>query len=404
MDENRKGEIALKKLLVLNGSHSDIPLIKAGKELGYYVITTGNRPELIGHQYADEYVYGDFSDVDEMYSIFKNYGLDGVCACANDFGAITASYLAEKLGLPGHDSYEKTLLLHHKDRFKEFSKKYHIPTPVAEHFSDIQDALMYEKKVIFPVMVKPIDLTGGKGVTKVECREDYAAAVRHAFSISRAKVIVVEPFIEGTQHSFSTFLVNGKVVAYFSDNEYSMDNPFLVSTSCGPATKVECAKKILIETAEKIADILKLRDGVFHYQYIRDKENNPHILEITRRCSGDLYNVPVEHSTGIEWAKWIVKAELGMSCEDFPRNTVQSVYGGRHCIMGNRNGIVKDIYISPQICNNIYDKFMWGGQGYIIENFMVDKVGIVFLEFDNYEEMIEKTENIDKYIRIIYED
>ena len=47
---------------------------------------------------------------------------------------------------------------------------------------------------------------------------------------------------------------------------------------------------------------------------------------------------------------------------------------------------------------------MWGGQGYIIENFMVDKVGIVFLEFDNYEEMIEKTENIDKYIRIIYED
>ena len=44
-----------KKLLILNGSHSDIPLIQAGKALGYYVITTGNNPDLIGHQYSDEY-------------------------------------------------------------------------------------------------------------------------------------------------------------------------------------------------------------------------------------------------------------------------------------------------------------------------------------------------------------
>ena len=394
--------IILKKLLVLNGSHSDIPLIKAGKELGYYVITTGNRPELIGHQYADEYVYGDFSDVEAMYSIFKDYNLDGVCACANDFGAITASYLAEKLGLPGHDSYEKTLILHHKDKFKEFSKKYNIPTPMAEHFADVKTALLYGDNVTFPVMVKPIDLTGGKGVTKVRSREEYEDAVNYAFSISRAKIIVVEPFIEGTQHSFSTFLVNRKVAAYFSDNEYSMDNPFLVSTSCGPATNIASAKDVLIDTANKIAEILDLRDGVFHYQYIMDKDNNPHILEITRRCSGDLYNVPVEHSTGIEWAKWIVKTELGMSCEDFPRNTSQRIYGGRHCIMGHQNGVVEKVYISPEIRNNIYDEFIWGGTDYVIENYMVDKVGIVFLQFDSYDEMLEKTENIDHYIKIIY--
>ncbi|MGN0495452.1 MAG: acetyl-CoA carboxylase biotin carboxylase subunit family protein [Lachnospiraceae bacterium] len=393
----------MKKLLVLNGSHSDIPLIKAGKELGYYVITTGNRPELIGHQYGDEYVYGDFSNVEEMYKIFRNYDLDGVCACANDFGAITASYLADKLGLPGHDSYETTLILHHKDKFKEFSKKYDIPTPLAESFLDVETTVKYGDTVDYPVMVKPIDLTGGKGVTRVCKKEDYRDAIEHAFSISKAKKIVVEPYIEGTQHSFSTFLVKGKVAAYFSDNEYSMDNPFLVSTSCGPATNVEYAEKILIDTAEKIADVLQLRDGVFHYQYIRDKNNFPHILEITRRCSGDLYNVPVEHATGIEWAKWIVKTELGYSCDDFPIGKKQTIMGGRHCIMGRRNGIVKDVYISPDIKENIYDEFMWWTPGYAIENYMVDKVGIVFLQFSDYDEMIEKTEHIDDYIKIIYE-
>ena len=112
----------MKKLLVLNGSHSDIPLIKAGKELGYYVITSGNNPALIGHNYSDEYVYGDFSDPEGMLQIFKDKGIDAVCSCANDFGAITAAYLSDNLNLPGHDSYEDTLTLHHKDKFKTFSK------------------------------------------------------------------------------------------------------------------------------------------------------------------------------------------------------------------------------------------------------------------------------------------
>ena len=56
-----------KRLLILNGSHSDIPLIKAGKELGFYVITTGNNKNLIGNKYADEYHPEDFSDKDTAY-------------------------------------------------------------------------------------------------------------------------------------------------------------------------------------------------------------------------------------------------------------------------------------------------------------------------------------------------
>lgn len=392
----------MKKLLVLNGSHSDIPLIQAGKKLGYYVITSGNRPELIGHSYADQYICGDFSKPEEMYEIFKDEGLDAVCSCANDFGIITAAYLSEKLGLPGHDSYETTLTLHHKDRFKRFSKEHHICTPLAQYYDALDKAIAGGKGQLYPVIVKPIDLTGGKGVETAWDESQYVSAVKNAMKMSPLSRIVVEPFIEGTQHSFSTFLVHGKVAAYFSDNEYSYLNPYLVSTSAGPATDVGLVEEILIREAEKIANILKLKDGVFHYQYLLSK-GKPHIIEITRRCSGDMYPTPVEHALGIPWAEWIVRAECGLNCEEFPTNCKEQSFGGRHCIMGEKNGAVKEIYISPELQENIYDKFMWFKPGMNITNYMVDKLGILFLEYSNEDEMKEKSEHITDYVKVIYE-
>lgn len=392
----------MKKLLVLNGSHSDIPLIQAGKKLGYYVYTTGNRPDLIGHAYADEYVYGDFSNPEEIYNLFKDRGIDAVCSCANDFGAITASYLADKLSLPGHDSYETTLLLHHKDKFKKFAGLNNVKTPHADTFNCVEQAMEQVKKYEFPLIVKPIDLTGGKGVSKVCGIDEYEEAVVNALKLSPSGRIVVEAFIEGTQHSFSTFLVDKKVKAYFSDNEYSFKNPYLVSTSAGPATDVEKVKDILIREVEKIAELLGLCNGVCHCQYLLSN-GAPHIIEITRRCSGDMYPVPVEYATGIPWAEWIVRAECGLSCEEFPDNSIQNKYGGRHCIMGDKNGKVKDVYISPELDENIYDKFIWWKQGMEITNYLTDKLGILFLKYRTEDEMLEKSKFITEYVRVIYE-
>lgn len=393
----------LKKILILNGSHSEIPLILAAKKQGYYVYTSGNRPDLIGHKYADEYVCCDYSDYKKIYELFKDKELDAVCACANDAGAITASYVAEKLKLPGHDSFETTLTIHHKDRFKKFAETIGLHTPQAYSFENINDALTSVDAIKFPVIVKPIDMTGGKGVSTSSCSEDYCNAVKYAFDVSPSGRIVVEPFVEGTQHSFSTFIVNRKVETYFSDNEYSYLNKYLVSTSGGPAPNTILVKDIIIDDINRMADVLELKDGIVHVQYIFDGKM-PHILEITRRCSGDMYPEPVEHSTGIKWAEWIVKAESGMSCSEFPSFRMQNKYCGRHCIMGNKNGFVKEVYISKEIEKNIYDSFVWGKEGYEIQNYMIDKIGILFLEYGSQEEMLEKSERINELIKIIYMD
>lgn len=388
-----------KKILILNGSHSEITLINAAKKLGFYVITTGNSPELIGHQYGDEYHNADFSDYEAVLKLAKRLNIDSICSCANDFGAITASYVAEKLCLGGHDSFNTTILLHHKDKFKHFAIENNIPTAYARSYSDQQIALDEMSYFSFPLIIKPVDLTGGKGVSKAFNNNEYYMAVEYAFKKSKSKKIVVENFINGTYHSFTSFILNEKVIFNFSDNEYSYLNPFLVSTSAGPAADILYIKDKLINAAETIAAKLKLVDGIFHIQYIL-KDRDIYIIEITRRCSGDLYPIPVDYATQVNWSEWIVKAESGYDCSNFPRNLEQKGFCGRHCIMASKNGIVDNVIINKKIHDNIFDKLIWWKKGDIIDNFMSQKLGIVFLKYETMDEMIAKTNMINDLIKV----
>ncbi len=388
----------MKKLLILNGSHSDVPLIQAGKKLGFHVITTGNEPALIGHCYADEYHKADFSDKQAILDLARRLDIDAICSCANDFGAITASYVAEKMGLPGHDPYETASTLHLKHRFKEFALANNISTPYAVSFHSTEEAYEGLNKFSFPLIIKPVDLTGGKGISRANSNEEYIKAVDQAASSSRMNQILVEEFIQGTYHSFTTFVRDQKIVFSFSDNEYSFINPYLVTTSVAPATGIEKVKAQLIEESERIIDLLSLCNGVFHIQYIQ-AGCKAWIIEITRRCSGDFYPYPVNYATGLDWAEWIVKAESGFDCGDFPQ-VEQRGFFGRHCIMSRKNGIVKDIHISCALEGNIADKFMIMKKGDIISNHMVNKFGILFLRYDSAEEMAQKSLHINELVSV----
>ncbi len=388
------------KVLILNGSHSELTLIEELKKLGKYVIATGNISDAYGNQYVDEYVRADYSDMEKILDIAREKQITGVVSCANDFGIITASYIAEKMNLKGHDSYETTVLLHQKDLFKEFALSNKMQVPFSQKFESFDEALEYKEKLNYPVIVKPVDLTGGKGVSKVENSKQYESAIRLAFERSRKKVVVVEQYIEGTYHSFSTFLVDKKVIAWFSDNEYSNVYRFFVDTSAGPADYIDEVKDILIKQAEIAAEKLNLVNGIFHMQYVMDENHVPYVIDITRRCSGDIYPEPVEHSTGIPWSKWIVMSELGLSSDNFAESGGQTKMCGRHCIMADSEGTIDSVVIDDEIKKYIYKDIQWWKPGDAIRNHYIDKVGIIFYEFPSREEMTNVVNNIKNYVRV----
>jgi len=386
-----------KKLLLAGGGYADIPLIRAAQDLGYYVVTTGNRPEELGHDVSDEYRPADFSDREEMLDLARDLGIEAICPCCNDFSAISSAYVAEQLGLPGYDSYETSQLIHHKDTYRKFALDNDIPTPFAKGFDDFETALSFIGNFRFPLIIKPVDLTGGKGITKVTDQFEVKSALEDAFAITRLGRVVIEEFIEGSRHGFSAFIRDGKVVFYFTDNEHYYLNQYMVSAASTPSTVPEGAVQALVVQSEKIAELLALKTGIFHVQFIL-RDDEPVIIEICRRPPGDLYIKLVEHATGIDYPTWIVRASCGLDCSELNQKEVDGFYL-RHCVMASQQGFLESVVIDSSISKNIIDSMMWWRPGDKVENYLVTKFGIVFLKFDSLDELLIKSEKMHELIR-----
>jgi biotin carboxylase len=380
------------KFLIAGGGYADIPLIHAAQELGYHVITSGNRAADLGHRESDQYCPGDFSDPKAMFNIAQEQGIDAICACCNDFSALSAAYVAEQMGLPGHDSYETALTIHHKDRYRKFAESNDIPTPRAFGYSDIGSALRDLGKLRLPIIIKPVDLTGGKGISRIEEWGHYQQALEMAFEISKTKRIVVEEFITGTRHGFSAFIRQGKVAFHFSDNEHYHLSPYLVSAASTPTLAPQSVIADLIRQCERVCKLLSLKDGIFHVQFILH-DNQPYIIEICRRAPGDLYIKLVQHATGVNYPQWIVRSAAGLDLPDLKHEEVKGNFV-RHCIMGCSTGHLRGIVIDQEIEKKIFDRMVWWKPGEIIENPMTHKFGIVFLKYDNKSEMLANQERM----------
>lgn len=376
----------MKKALLLCASHNDLGLIRALKKLGYYIIVTGNIPGQIGQKYADKYIKADYSDKELILEIAKREKIDAICQCCNDFGVYTAAYVAEKLNLPGYDSYETTLLLHNKDKFKKFANDNGLISPKSYMFGDKKSACDYIEKVDYPIIVKPSDASAGNGIQKADNKEEAFKAIEYAFSVSRIKKIVIERFINGTQHGFCTFLVDKKVVTYATNNEYSFINPYRVEIDTYPADNFEKVSDILIKQIEKIAKLLDLKDGIFHLQYIME-DDKPQIIEVMRRVLGNMYSVPANKLNNIDWDYWEVRAKTGLSCKEFPKNIGQSGFFAYKTILAEKNGQITKIEIPLRYKKYIYDKCILKAVGDNIENYKSEPIGFLFMQFDSMEEM-----------------
>ena len=408
-----------KKLLILGGSHADIPLIKAAQALGWFVITTGNNRDGLGHPYADKTVFADFSDKDTMLALARAEGVQAVCSGCNDFALLSTVYVCEKLGLPGHDSFATALQIHHKDKYRALATRLGIPTPramVVHNAQEFEAAIsgINGAGLAFPIIVKPVDLTGGKGIHRASNIEEARAAYKDATNRTREDHVVVEEFIEGTNHGFSAMLVKGKVAFAFADNEQYFVNKYLVSGANSPSTTSAAGLAKLRDYSERIARELHLVDGILHIQYIEKTDGTPVIIEICRRPPGDLYIKFVQYATGVDYPKFIIMAETGMDISTIPDVLTQG-YWLRHCVMaGPEAGAftdgdkrspknVREVVFAPEIQGNIVEKFLWYKPGEPVSDPLTYKAGIVFFKFGSLAEMQSKTARMTELVKISVE-
>lgn len=393
----------MKRLLILNGSLSELTLIDKAKDLGYYVITSGNNPKLIGHSHADEYIEADYSNKEAILKIVKEHNIDRIVSCANDFGVITAAYVAEQMGWPGHDTYENANILHQKDLFKEFIQRLGLRAPYSVPFDSKEDAIEYIKTAEYPIIVKATDLTGGKGILKAENIEEAEFAIENAFNRSRAKHIVIEPYIVGDQQTIHTFIKDKKVVSSVSNDCFSPINPYLIQAELFPARGIDDIQAELYDSIEKICNELNLVDGMLTLQYIV-KDGKPYIIELMRRALGNQYLTVANVMNGFPWDEALIRAETGMDLSVLKSEPPKAKFAGHHGIMARRNGVLKSYTIPDDIKSHIFQTIEMLQPGERLEDYMNERVAYIYYKYDNYDEALEAVRHFNDNIKIEFED
>ena len=185
-----------KKLLLLGGTRYLLPVIEAAHKLGIYVITCDYLPDNIAHKYSDEYVNASIIDKECILQIAQERNIDGIMSFATDPGVTTAAFVAEKLGLPSCGSYESVCVLQDKGKFRRFLEENDFLVPHAKSYDDIEKVWSDIEYFNWPIIVKPVDSAGSKGVTRVDSIEKLKESILYALKYSKSEQFIIEDFIE----------------------------------------------------------------------------------------------------------------------------------------------------------------------------------------------------------------
>ena len=398
--------VKMKKLLFLGGAMQQIPAIQCAKDMGYYVITCDYLPDNPGHRYADEYYNVSTTDLDGVLNLAKKLNIDGIVAYASDPAAPTAAYVSEKMGLPGNP-YVSVKILTEKDLFRKFLAEHGFNTPKAHGYKTYEDALKDINSYQFPVMIKPVDSSGSKGVVKIENATQLKDAVTEALSYSRGKRFIIEEFIvkKGYQVSGDGFSVNGKLVFTSYGNElYSGKGTrdYVALGEFWPSLLTDDIKKKVDDELQRLITALGMKTSAYNIEVILDKDDNVYVLELGPRNGGSYIPQLIQYATGVDLIKYTIKAALGEDCSDLSMKN-STGYWSNYMILsklsGEFDGIWFDSIFEKNNLLSVYCTYKKGEHVTAYKN-TSDSLGTILFKANSLDEMIDITQNIDKYYKV----
>ena len=393
----------MKKILMLGGAMQQIPAIECAKRMGYYVITCDYLPDNPGHKFADEYHNVSTTDKEAVLGLAKKIGIDGVVAYASDPAAPTAAYVAECLGLPGNP-YESVRLLTEKDLFRKFLIGHGFNSPKAAGYTKYEDAYNDMDTFSFPVMVKPVDSSGSKGVVKIYSKDELEDAVGEALSYSRSGRFIVEEFIvkKGYQVSGDGFSVDGKLVFTSYGNElYSGEGTreYVALGEFWPSLLTKEQKESIDNELQRLITALEMRTCAYNIEAILDKDGKVYILELGPRNGGSYIPQLIRYATGVDLVEYTIKGALGEDCSGM-KMAETSGYFSNYMILSTRTGIFKRLVFDGDFeWNNLLDVYCTAKRGDKVTAYRntSHSMGTILFKAESLDEMIEITGNMQRY-------
>lgn len=362
-----------KKLMLLGGIRYLLPVIKAAHEQGYYVITADYIPDNIAHKYSDEYVNVSIIDKEAVLKVAQEKQIDGIMSFGVDPGVVSASYVQNKMGLPSFGPFESVEILQNKDKFRAFLTKNGFNVPQAKGFDSIDAAMNETYWFPWPVIVKPTDAAGSKGVTRVDRPEDLKAALEYAMEHSISGHIIVEEFIEkaGCSSDTDSMSIDGELVftsfcaQRFDDNA---TNPYTPAAYSWPSTFTEEQEAYLRSEIQRLLTLLGLKTAVYNIETRIGTNGKPYIMELTPRGGGNRLCEMLRYATGVDMITAITRAIVG---DPILEPIEQKPYNGHWAeiiLHADKSGIFDRLEISKVLPAEVIEEDLWVKNGDKVES------------------------------------
>lgn len=396
----------MKKLMLLGGMRYLVPVIEAAHKLGAYVITCDYLPNNIAHKYSDEYCNVSILEKDKVLEKAKELKIDGILSFACDPGVVTAAYVAEKMGLPSSGPYESVEILQNKGKFRKFLTENNFNVPVAKQYTDIETALNDIEMFNWPVIVKPTDSAGSKGVTKVEEKDKLKDAINYALKFSHSNEFIIEDFLEkvGDSSDCDSFSVDGELkFVSFSAQKFdeNCENPYTPAAFTWPASISKEHQEELTNEIQRLLKLLDMKNSIYNIETRECTNGKAYIMECSPRGGGNRLAEMVRYMTGVDMITNIVKVALGMETDNIKQKEIKDNWA-EIILHSEKEGIFEKLWISEEISSNIVENDLWIETGTHVGGFSGanEAIGTMVLKFDSEIQMNNVLNNQNNYIKV----
>lgn len=395
----------MKKILLLGGSAQQVVAIETAKRLGYHTIVCDYLIDNPGQYVADKFYLVSTTDKDAVLKVAVDEKINGILAYASDPAAPTAAYVAEQLGLPTNP-FRSVDILCNKDKFREFLSQNGFDFPVSKSYTDAETAKADKDSFDYPIIMKPVDSSGSKGVTILKSQNNYDEAVNFAFAFSRSKRIIAEKFIV-RKHKYTIggdiFIDDGKVIIWGLMNcfrEHS-PNPLVPGGEIYPALLSDADLDKIKTTLQDMVTKLHIKNGCMNVELMIDSDNKVYLIDIGPRAGGNMIPIQLSAIFGVDIVEMSILAAMGEKLNVEPKVVIP--YCAHYVLHSDADGIYQDILFSDEIKCNIFKKELYKQAGDTVERFdnAAKALGIVFLRFSSAEEMYDKMNHMNEYIKIV---
>lgn len=397
----------MKKILLLGGSAQQVIAIETAKRLGYYTILCDFLDDNPGQYVADKFYLESTTDKEKILEIAKKEKIDGILAYASDPAAPTAAYVAEKLGLPGNP-YESVEILCNKDKFRKFLAENDFCTPQAKGYSNVDDAISDLKNNMFkyPIIIKPVDSSGSKGVSRCESIDDTKEKIEYAFSYSRGKRIIIEEFVEkyGYQIAGDGLSVDGKLIfRYFANDHFNekCKNPFVPISASFPYNMPSDVQDKIHNEIQRLLDKLNMKTSTYNFDMRIDKDYNVYLMEVAPRDGGNYIPDVIRYATGVDLVECSVKAAMG---EEIVLGNVKfEGFYSYFAVHSLEYGILDHVEFSEEGKRHILENHLIKNSGDEISTFTGANttLGCLVMNFDNMEQMLYMMDHSDEWCDVM---